>query len=133
MANKREIEVRTLKFGFVRSFESRILLFLAGWVAFAAAGFGGDNIGILGSKPKWEVLEHYQHTITHDEFAHLVNDVYCTHGIPCDLIKVDNDAARIVTEHESSPDMKVRDTDSKEIASNPGSQNLFTLQFEPDA
>src|SRR5947209_332408 len=133
MANKREIPFRTLKFGFLAGLESQISLFLAGWVAFAAAGFGADNIGILGSKPKWDVLEHYQHTITHDEFAHLVNDVYCTHGIPSDLIKIDNDAARIVTEDESSSDMKVRDTDSKEIASNPGSQNLFTLQFEPDA
>lgn len=55
-----------------------------------------DNLGILGSKPKWDVLEHYQRTITHDEFAHLLNDVYCTHGIPDELIKIDIDAARIV-------------------------------------
>ena len=27
-----------------------------------------DNIGVLGSKPRWEVLERYQQTITHDEF-----------------------------------------------------------------
>src|SRR5258708_27112997 len=38
-----------------------------------------DNLGVLGSKPKWDVLENYQNTITHDEFAHLINDVYCTH------------------------------------------------------
>lgn len=71
-----------------------------------------DNIGILGSKPNWDVLEHYQRTITHDEFAHLINDVYCTHGIPGDLIKIDNDSAQIVT--------------------NPDSHKIFMLQFAPD-
>src|SRR2546428_7340219 len=29
-----------------------------------------DNLGVLGSKPKWVVLENYQRTITRDEFAH---------------------------------------------------------------
>src|SRR5205807_134312 len=71
-----------------------------------------DNHGILGSKPKWDVLENYQRTITHDEFAHLINDVYCTHGIPGDLIKIDNDAAQIVTDRAS--------------------QKTFTLHFAPD-
>lgn len=91
-----------------------------------------DNIGILGSKPKWDVLEHYQRTITHDEFAHLINDVYCTHGIPSDLITADNDAARIVTEHVSSPGVKARDNDAKEIVSDRQSQKVFTLHFAPD-
>jgi len=71
-----------------------------------------DNIGILGSKPKWEVLENYQRTITHDEFAHLINDVYCTHGIPDDLIKIDSDSAQIVSSRDSG--------------------KVFTLQFAPD-
>jgi hypothetical protein len=71
-----------------------------------------DNLGILGSKPKWDVLDHYQRTITHDEFAHLINDVYCTHGIPDDLIKIDNDAAHIVTTREPHTE--------------------FTVQFAPD-
>ena len=72
-----------------------------------------DNIGVLGSKPKWEVLENYQRTITHDEFTHLLNDVYCTHGFAPDLIKIDNDAAEILTNRES--------------------QKVFTLHFAPDA
>ena len=59
------------------------------------SAIAADNLGILGSKPKWDVLEHYQRTITHDEFAHLLNDVYCTHGIPNDLIKIGNDSAEI--------------------------------------
>src|SRR5947208_11315872 len=71
-----------------------------------------DNLGVLGSNPKWSVLENYQGTITHDEFAHLINDVYCTHGFAADLIKIDNDAAQIVTNRES--------------------HNVFTLRFAPD-
>ena len=71
-----------------------------------------DNLGVLGSKPKWSVLENYQGAITHDEFAHLINDVYCTHGFAADLIKIDNDAAQIVTNRES--------------------HNVFTLRFAPD-
>ncbi len=55
-----------------------------------------DNLGILGSRPRWEVLEKYQQTITHDDFAHLINDVYCTHGISPDLLKIDDDSAAIL-------------------------------------
>jgi len=71
-----------------------------------------DNVGILGTKPKWEVLENYQRTITQGEFAHLISDVYCTHGVPDELIKINNDAAQIVT--TSQP------------------KKVFTLQFAPD-
>jgi len=72
-----------------------------------------DNVGVLGSKPKWDVLENYQRTITHDEFAHLINDLYCTHGFAPDLIKIDNAAAQILTNRES--------------------HHVFTLHFAPDA
>jgi len=82
-------------------------------LAFPATGRSADNLGVLGSKPKWSVLENYQGTITHDEFAHRINDVYCTHGIPNDVIKIDNDAAQILTNRES--------------------HNVFTLRFAPDA
>src|SRR6266404_9117856 len=71
-----------------------------------------DNLGVLGSSPKWDVLENYQGTITRDEFTHLVNDVYCTHGIPDDLIRIDNESAQITTNRES--------------------QKVFTLRFAPD-
>jgi hypothetical protein len=83
------------------------------WLSvFSGSADAADNLGILGSKPTWDVLEHYQHTITHDEFTHLINDVYCTHGIPDDSIEIDNDAARIVTTREPYAE--------------------FTLQFAPD-
>src|ERR1700730_13960697 len=72
-------------------------LCLSGW---PSASRGAENLGILGSHPKWGVLEKYQETITHDEFAHLIQDVYCTHGFGPDLIKIDNDSAQILTTRE---------------------------------
>src|SRR5436853_6815064 len=76
-----------------------------------------DNLGVLGSKPKWDVLQHYQGTITRDEVAQLLNGVYCTHGIPNGLIKIDNDAPQIVTNRESSPDLVRRDSAARQISS----------------
>ena len=72
----------------------------------------GDNIVVLGAEPKWSVLEHYQETITHDEFAHLIYDVYCTHGFAPDLIEINADTARILTNRKS--------------------QDYFTLRFGKD-
>jgi hypothetical protein len=94
------------------SFVIRVSSFLLAWFAVSPTALASDNLGILGSKPRWPVLESYQRTITRDEFAHLINDVYCTHGIPDDLIKTDNDSAQIVT--------------------NRSSNNIFTLHFAPD-
>src|SRR5947208_14406500 len=59
-----------------------------------------DNLGVLGSKPKWGVLEHYQQTITKDEFSPLSEDVQCTHGSASDLIEVTTTATGIVTNRE---------------------------------
>jgi hypothetical protein len=60
-----------------------------------------DGISVLGSKPNWKILEHYQETITHDEFVRLVYDVYCTHGFSPDLIEVNTDTARILMNRAS--------------------------------
>ena len=76
---------------------------------FAGGLQADDNISVLGSKPQWHVLGHYQQTITHDEFAHLINDVYGTHGFAPDLIEIKDDTARILMN---------RDT-----------QQFFTLRF----
>ena len=67
-----------------------------------------DNVSVLGSKPKWGVLEHYQETITYDEFAHLIDDVYCTHGFAPDLIEVNTDTARILMNRESQSFFSLR-------------------------
>ena len=84
-----------------------------------------DNLGVLGSKPKWSVLENYQDTITHDEFARLINDVYCTHGFAADLIKIDSDAAQILTNRES------RNTFTLSFASDPNSKARIPRLWRP--
>jgi len=90
----------------------RIIFLVTCVSTFPITGKAADNVGVLGSKPKWGVLENYQRTITHDEFTHLINDVYCTHGYAPDLIKIDNDTAQILTNRES--------------------QKVFSLHFAPD-
>jgi len=61
----------------------------------------GENISVIGNKPRWDVLEHYQQTITRDEFAHLINDVYVTHGSAPDLIEIKDDSARILVNRDA--------------------------------
>ncbi|MEY2547407.1 MAG: hypothetical protein QOG48_2524 [Verrucomicrobiota bacterium] len=78
----------------------------------AIVDLAAENLGILGTKPRWNVLEHYQRTITRDQFTYLLNDVYCTHGFAEDLFNIDNDSVRI---------LENRDT-----------QKFFTLRFAPD-
>jgi N-acetylmuramoyl-L-alanine amidase len=68
-----------------------------------------SNLSMLGRKPDWSELEKYQATITHDEFLHLLNDVYCSRGYNPDLIKIEPDAVRILTAT--------------------GTQNYFVLHF----
>ena len=77
-----------------RQFVSRTSTFLFAAI-FAAGVQAADNINVLGKKPQWDILEHYQETITRDEFAHLINDVYGTHGFARDLIEIKEEAARI--------------------------------------
>ena len=65
------------------------------------ASDAADNLGILGAHPRWNVLEKYQETITHDEFARLIDTVYCTHGFAADLITMDEKSARILTNRDA--------------------------------
>src|SRR5437773_9558405 len=87
---------------------SSFLLFLL----LAAFSQAADNVSVLGSKPRWNVLEHYQETITRDEFEHLLRDIYCTHGFADDLFKIGNDSTQILINRES--------------------HNYFTLRFATD-
>jgi N-acetylmuramoyl-L-alanine amidase len=80
---------------------------------FPVAGRAGDNLGILGARPRWSVLEKYQETITHDEFAHLINNVYCTHGFAPDLIEINEKTVRLLMNRDS--------------------QKFFTLRFADNA
>src|SRR4051794_1397480 len=59
-----------------------------------------DNISVLGTAPRWKILEKYQETITRDEFRRLIEQVYCTHGLPAPMISVGDDSARILMHRE---------------------------------
>jgi hypothetical protein len=96
----------------------RVILLGTSLSIFPITGKAADNIGILGSKPKWSVLEHYQETITRDEFTRLIQNVYCTHGFAPDLIEVNNGAARILTNREAQSFFTLRFAGSDE-ARNP--------------
>ncbi len=68
-----------------------------------ASGDNADNLSTLGRRPDWHDLDRYQATITHDEFVHLLNDVYCTRGLSEELIKVTPTEAQIL-EAKGEPD-----------------------------
>src|SRR6266487_5469045 len=68
---------------------------------FPLALHAADNVSVLGSKPKWSVLENYQETITHDEFTRLIQNVYCTHGLASDLIEINERTARILMNRDT--------------------------------
>ena len=95
-----------------RQVKMRLALLALCLSIFPPAGHAGKNLGILGVRPKWKVLEKYQQTITHDEFVRLIQNVYCTHGIALDLITIDENSARILTNREA--------------------QSFFTLRFARD-
>ena len=73
---------------------------LAGFGLVASFAHAADNISILGAKPRWGVLEHYQQTITRDEFARLISDAYCTQGMPAGMITIGEDSAKILVRRE---------------------------------
>jgi hypothetical protein len=56
------------------------------------------NLSALGRKPDWSELQKYQATMTHDEFVHLLKDVYCPQGYNPDLIQIEPETAKILTE-----------------------------------
>ncbi|HEX4696616.1 MAG TPA: hypothetical protein VH254_02990, partial [Candidatus Udaeobacter sp.] len=107
----RKTTLRHSCFDIPSTFGIRISSFLL-FLILVQSGRAADHIGILGSEPRWSVLEHYQETITHDEFTHLLNEVYCTHGFADDLFSIDNDSVRILTNRDK--------------------QTFFTLRFAND-
>jgi hypothetical protein len=95
-----------------RHFHLRIFVSLSP-LLFAASATAADHLSNpLADPPKWKVLERYQKTITHDEFERLLRDVYCSHGISDEFIRIDRDFACIL-----------RDRDA---------QTWFTLRFAKD-
>jgi hypothetical protein len=90
----------------------RLMLLALAMSIFASIGQAAENLGVLGAHPKWKVLEKYQETITHDDFARLIQNVYCTHGFAPDLITIDEKSVRILTNRDA--------------------QSFFTLRFASD-
>ena len=99
---------------------------------FTPALQAADNLGVLGSKPKWDVLEHYQETITQDEFSQLIQNVYCTHGLAPDLIEVNTDTARILTDRESQKFFTLRFAEN-DTSRNPVPRLWHPAKFLPPA
>jgi hypothetical protein len=62
----------------------------------------------LADHPDWKSLERYQKTITHDEFDQLLRGVYGTHGISEDFIRIDPDAACILTDRNAQSWLTLR-------------------------
>ena len=58
-----------------------------------------ECLSVLGRKPDWSELEKYQDTMTHDEFVHLLNDVYCPQGYDPDLFEIGPEAVQILTKN----------------------------------
>ncbi len=75
---------------------------------FPPAVRAAENLGILGRHPRWKVLEKYRQTITRDEFAQLIQNVYCTHGIAPDLITIDDKSARFLTNRDAQSFVTLR-------------------------
>src|SRR6266480_6119549 len=84
-----------------------------------------DNISVVGSKPQWSVLEHYQETITRDDFARLIQSVYCTHGFAPDLIEINEKTARILINRQSQKSFTLR------FAKNDGASNPVPRLWRP--
>ena len=66
----------------------------------------------LADPPNWKLLEKYQRTITRDEFERLLWNVYCSHGVSEEFIRLDRDFACILMDRDA--------------------QTWFTLRFAKD-
>ena len=55
----------------------------------------------LADPPQWKLLEKYQRTITHDDFERLVREVYCSHGISDDFLRIERDFACILMDQNA--------------------------------
>src|SRR5206468_13114356 len=104
----RNVTFRHSGFVILSSFVIRASSFLL-LAVFPRAVQAADNISLLGSKPRWSVLEHYQETITRDDFARVIQSIYCTHGFAPDLIEINEKSARLMM--------------------NRSAQEFFTLRF----
>jgi hypothetical protein len=79
----------------------RLFLFLCLFLR-PPSGIAVDHLSNpLADPPKWRLLEKYQRAITHDEFERLLRDVYCSHGISDEFIRIDRDFACILMDRDA--------------------------------
>jgi hypothetical protein len=93
--------LRIQRLNVAKPFIIRASAFVLAFLSIFGATTRADNLGILGGRPRWAVLESYQGTITHDEFSRLIYDVYCTHGFAPDLVEINEKTARILVNRDS--------------------------------
>lgn len=77
---------------------SRLLRVLALFAAVAM--IAAANLSPLATEPRWQTLERFQGTITHDDFVRLLQNVYATRGFD-DLIHITDDTAKIVEDRDA--------------------------------
>ncbi|MDQ6860198.1 MAG: N-acetylmuramoyl-L-alanine amidase [Verrucomicrobiota bacterium] len=86
--------------------------------------FAADHISVLGKKPDWTAFEKYQETITHDEFARVLQDVYCTRGVDAGLIQVEADHAQFLINRDEQTWFTLR------FAANDAARKKFTTPWK---
>ena len=86
--------------GFARFAATQLVMLQILWLS-ASLAAAAENLGPLGAKPRWNVLERYQESITRADFERLLQTVYCTHGIPPDAITINEKSARILKNREA--------------------------------
>lgn len=84
----------------VRLSPRRVLFLLLAAVSTAEI-LSAANVSPLASNPRWQTLERYQETITHDQFIQLLQNVYATRGYD-DLIQVSDEEARICQDRDAN-------------------------------
>jgi N-acetylmuramoyl-L-alanine amidase len=55
----------------------------------------GDHLSTLATAPEWSRLEQFQETITRDEFARLLNEVYAPNGAANGIVELHDQSATI--------------------------------------
>ncbi len=93
----------------------------------AQLAVAAPNISPLGKTPDWPSLEKYQETITHDEFARVLQSIYCSRGVDAELIQVDTEEARLAIDREEKSYFTLR------FAHNDQSQKPVPRSWRPAA
>lgn len=68
--------------------------------AFVFQPAGAANLSPLATPPKWEALERFQETITHDDFVRLLTTVYATRGFG-DFVQLSDESVRILQDRDA--------------------------------